>query len=67
MATVNLQKNPDVAITGTRDADAVIITSEISPPDVGTLVNYQIEILVSFSYMLLQFYVYTLSINNLWQ
>lgn len=41
MATVNLQTNPDVAIAGTRDADAVIITSEISA--VNNLVNYQIE------------------------
>jgi len=43
MATVNLQTNPDVAIAGTRDADAVIITSNVTPPGVGTLVNYQIE------------------------
>lgn len=43
MATVNIQANPDTAIAGTRDADAVIITSEITVPGVGTLVNYQIE------------------------
>lgn len=41
MATVNLQNNPDTAIAGSRDADAVIITSEISA--VNNLVNYQIE------------------------
>lgn len=40
MATVNIQANPDTAIAGTRDADAVIITSEI---DTINLVTYQIE------------------------
>lgn len=41
MTTVNLQNNPDVAITGTRDADAVIITSEVFDADNFTM--YQIE------------------------
>lgn len=41
MATVNLQTNPDVAITGTRDADAVIITSEVF--DANNLTHYEIE------------------------
>jgi len=41
MATVNLQNNPDVAIAGTRDADAVIIASDVF--DADNLTNYQIE------------------------
>ena len=44
MASVNLQSNPDTAIAGTRDADAVIITSDIVT---SNLVNYQIEKIVS--------------------
>lgn len=55
MAIVNIQANPDVAIAGTRDADAVLITSDIAaktgarPGAAGggvpanVLVNYQIE------------------------
>lgn len=44
MATVNVQANPESAIAGTRESNAVIITSEITVPgDGGTLVNYQIE------------------------
>jgi len=44
MASVNLQSNPDTAIAGTRDADAVIITSDIVT---SNLVNYQIEKITS--------------------
>jgi len=44
MTTVNLQNNPDIPITGSRDADAVIITSEIVD---ANLTEYQIEKIVT--------------------
>ena len=40
MASVNLQNNPRVASVGTKDADAVIITSDIAD---ANLTEYQIE------------------------